>query len=108
MMTQPSNIQLANEDNQAIAQLQACLALTPEVAQHPQAKEQFAVLKTQLAAESPLAAELLELAWNEVIAARRSAAFWEQISDAEKNMSDRVGESLINLQQNHLRLIQEQ
>jgi hypothetical protein len=107
-MTQPSTIQLANEDHQAIAQLQDCLALTPEVAQHAQAKEQFAVLKAQLATDSPLAADLLELAWNEVIAARRSAAFWEKISDAEKNMSDRVGESLLNLQQNHLRLVQEQ
>ena len=98
--------------NPAIAQLQdqlqECLALTPEVAQHVQAKEKFAVLKAQLATESPVAAELLEMAWNDVISARRSAAFWEQISDAEKNMSDRVGESLLNLQQNHMRLIQEQ
>ena len=94
--------------NEAIAQLQACLALTPDIAQHAKAKEQFAALKAQLATDSPVAAELLELVWNEVIAARRSATFWEQISDAEKNMSDKVGESLLNLQQNHLRLIQEQ
>ncbi len=100
--------QISGQANEAIAQLQACLALTPDLAQHAKAKEQFAVLKAQLATESPVAAELLELAWNEVIAARRSAAFWEQISDAEKNMSDKVGESLLNLQQNHLRLIQEQ
>jgi predicted metalloprotease with PDZ domain len=100
--------QISDKANEAIAQLQACLALTPDLAQHAKAKEQFAALKAQLTTDSPIAAELLELAWNEVIAARRSAAFWEQISDAEKNMSDKVGESLLNLQQNHLRLIQEQ
>ncbi|MBD3880360.1 hypothetical protein IFO70_01175 [Phormidium tenue FACHB-886] len=99
---------MAQLSNEVIAQLQQCLALTQDITQHTEAKERFAALKAEVAAEHPLAAELLELTWNELIAARRSAAFWEQISDAEKTMSDKLGESFTNLQQNHLRLMQEQ
>jgi ribosomal protein L17 len=91
-----------------IAQLKDCLALTLEITKHAEAKERFAVLKAQVAAENPLAAELLELTWHDLIAARRSAAFWEQLSDAEKNLTDQVGASYANLQQNYLRLMQEQ
>ncbi|MBW4657506.1 MAG: hypothetical protein KME15_02435 [Drouetiella hepatica Uher 2000/2452] len=91
----------------AIAQFQACLALAPDVTRHLEAHQLFAELQSSLAIENPLAAELLALAWKDVIAARRSAAFWEQISDVERDMSEQMVATHTNLQQNYLRLMQE-
>ena len=91
----------------AIAQFQACLALAPDVTRHAEAHQLFANLQSDLAIENPLAAELLALAWKDIIAARRSAAFWEQISDVERDMSEQMVATHANLQQNYLRLMQE-
>lgn len=88
-------------------QLQHCFALAADPTQQAAAKTAFAQLRQGIT--DPVAAEeLLEALWTEVLAARRSGAFWQQISDAEKGLSDRVTADHINLQQNHMRLIQEQ
>jgi hypothetical protein len=92
----------------AIAQLQNCLALATDITTHAEAIEAFSQLQARLTEENPLAAELVALAWKDVIAARRSAGFWERISDVERHMSDNMTADHINLQQNHLRLVQEQ
>jgi hypothetical protein len=88
--------------------LKECLTLASEVSQHCHASRGFAELQNQLAADNPQAAELLELAWNEVLAARRSAAFWEQLCDVERDMTEQMAANHLRLQQNYLRLMQEQ
>lgn len=90
-----------------IVQLRECFLLAQDPKQQKNASEVFAQLMDKVAS-SPAAAELLETLWNEVLAARRSASFWQQFSDAEKEMSDRLAESHFQLSQNYLRLVQEQ
>jgi len=60
------------------------------------------------AAENPQAADLLEILWNEFVAANRSATFWQQICDVEKELSERMAQTNVQLKQEYLRLIQEQ
>ncbi|HEY9907258.1 MAG TPA: hypothetical protein V6D18_06575 [Thermosynechococcaceae cyanobacterium] len=88
-------------------QLRECFALAENPSQHSAAKTAFAQLRQEISDDSP-AVELMNALWAEVLLARRSAAFWQQLSDAEKGLSDRVTADHVNLQQNHMRLIQEQ
>lgn len=90
-----------------LAQLQECLALAHNPGQQEQASQNFAQLLGSVEPNSSAAA-LLEALWNELLAARRSSAFWQQISDAEKGMSERLAATNVQLQQNYLRLMQEQ
>lgn len=94
--------------NSPATSLQECLTLAGEISQHQEANHSFTQLQSQLATDNPQAAELLELAWNEVLAARRSAAFWERRCGAEREMTDQMAASHVQLQQNYLRLMQEQ
>ena len=91
-----------------VAQLKQCLKLAQDMAHHAEANQAFEQLRASVDAENPLAAELMELLWQEVIAARRSGAFWQQMCDVEKDLSDRMMENLAQLRRNYLRLIQEQ
>lgn len=88
--------------------LQTAIGLAKEVRQHPEAHQAFQVVLGDLKTESPVAAELLEQLWREYIGTQRSSLFWEQLSEVEKNLSDRLSESHIQLKQNYLRLMQEQ
>ncbi len=88
--------------------LEAAIAAAKNIKHHPQANAQFEVLYTQLQPESETAALLLQQLWQEFISAQRSAAFWEEISEAEKAMSDHIAQANIQLKQNYMRLIQEQ
>ena len=88
-------------------QLQECFALAADPTQHNAAKTAFTQLRQEIT-DPAAVAELMDALWTEVLVARRSGAFWQQISDAEKGLSDRVTADHVNLQQNHLRLIQEQ
>ncbi|HEY9697472.1 MAG TPA: hypothetical protein V6D10_09420 [Trichocoleus sp.] len=92
----------------AIDQFQACLSLAADLSRHAEAKQAFSKLHNELATDHPFAAQMLELAWNEVLAAKRSAGFWERISNAERQMTEQMAASHVQLQQNYLRLIQEQ
>jgi hypothetical protein len=67
----------------------------------------MAQLLSDLAVDA-VAADVIDALWQELLTARRSTAFWEQISDAEKEMGDRLTQDNIRLQQNYLRLMQEQ
>lgn len=90
-----------------LAQLKDCLSL----AQNPTQQEAARQTMTQLLSDvSPntIALEIIDALWNELLTARRSTAFWEQISDAEKEIGDRLTQDNIRLQQNYLRLMQEQ
>jgi len=91
-----------------VAQLQECVSLAQELAHHAKANQSFAELRDRVAADNPVSAELLELLWNEVLAARRSATFWREMSDVEKQLSERIAQSHLQLRQNYERLMQEQ
>lgn len=100
-MTQPFTVDM-------LTHLQDCLALAGDITRHPEANQAFLNLQEQLAAEQPIAAELLGLLWKDLLSARRSASFWEQISDIERQMTEQMAATHVQLQQNYLRLVQEQ
>ena len=93
--------------NNWVEHLQTCLELTKGVETHTEANQRFDEFLTGIKAESPQMAELLNLIWQDLIAARRSASFWEQMSDVEKEMASNMMETMTQLRQNQLRLIQE-
>lgn len=88
--------------------LKGAIALAQDVKTHPQAQEQFEELYAQLAEENQAMADLLQQLWKEYITLQRSATFWQSMSDAEKELSQKMTESNLQLQQNYLRLVQEQ
>lgn len=88
--------------------LKHCIALAQEISTHAEAKQAFEQLKAQLVEQNPQAAALVEMLWNEAIAARRSSAFWEQLSSMERGLAERLVEDHANLKQNYMRLVQEQ
>ncbi|MBW4474141.1 MAG: hypothetical protein KME45_27760 [Stenomitos rutilans HA7619-LM2] len=89
-----------------LAQLQDCLVLAHDPTQHDAARQSLAQLLSEV--DPAAAPNIIDALWNELLTARRSTAFWEQISDAEKEMGDRLTQDNIRLQQNYLRLMQEQ
>lgn len=88
--------------------LAGAITLVKQGNSYAQATEQFEALLRQVEAESPTAAPLLKQLWQEFISGQRAAAFWETMSDAEKELSDKMSASNIQLKQNYMRLIQEQ
>ncbi|MFQ4136847.1 hypothetical protein PGN35_011060 [Nodosilinea sp. PGN35] len=88
--------------------LQMAMGLAKNVEQHPEAHQAFQDVIEAIKPESPVAADLLEQLWRDYIGTQRSSLFWEQLSEVEKNLSDRLSESHIQLKQNYLRLMQEQ
>lgn len=90
-----------------ITLLKKCLTLAESLETQPEAKQQFQTLYDTLLTENPQIAELVEMLWLEVLAARRSAAFWQQLSEFEKTMADQMLQSLTQTRQNYLRLMQE-
>lgn len=89
------------------AQLRECFLLAQDPKQHRNASQTFTQLMDDVGSNSA-ATELLEALWQEVLIARRSASFWQQFSDIEKEMSNKLAESHFQLRQNYLRLVQEQ
>jgi hypothetical protein len=59
-------------------------------------------------AEHPEYAAMLQMLWREYVSTQRSAAFWQELCQVEKHLSERITESHIQLKQNYLRLMQEQ
>lgn len=88
--------------------LKQATTLAKEVSTHPQSREQFEALYQQIRAENEVHAELLKQLWEELLVCRRSATFWQEMSDVEKAMSDSMAQANIQLKQNYLRLVQEQ
>jgi hypothetical protein len=97
---------LSLNENQT-AQLQSCLNLALNPKSHGEADRQFLALQADLQT-NPATLDVLQRLWKEVLSARRSARFWEQMSDVEKSMSEGLASDHLRLQQNYLRLIQEQ
>ncbi|MEM8502385.1 MAG: hypothetical protein AAF716_04455 [Cyanobacteria bacterium P01_D01_bin.1] len=88
--------------------LEGAIALAKDNNNYPQATAQFEALLTQVESEHSDIAPLLKTLWKEYISAQRSATFWQSLSDAEKDLSEKMSESNIQLKQNYMRLIQEQ
>lgn len=84
------------------------IALAKDSGNYDQANEQFEAILSQIEADNPTATPLLKLLWKEFINSRRAATFWETVSDAEKDLSDKMTASTIQLKQNYMRLMQEQ
>jgi hypothetical protein len=88
--------------------LQHCLELAQELTHHNQANQSFEALRSQIALDNPEVAILLSQVWRELISAQRSAAFWQQICNVERDLTEKMTASHVQLQQNYLRLMQEQ
>ncbi len=98
--------QLVSSDT--IIQFQTCLSLANDFSRHLEANQAFAEFQDQLAIDYPIMAEMLGILWGEMLSARRSATFWEHLSDMERQLTEQMAESHIQLQQNYFRLMDEQ
>jgi hypothetical protein len=87
--------------------LQAAIALSENLQTHPEAQAAFAALQPQLLAENAELAQLLQLLWERYIQAQRGAAFWQEMSDAEKALADQAVRNGMQMKQNYMRLMQE-
>lgn len=86
-----------------------CLELAHQIEAHDEATQQFQALRDQLAcADQTQTQELLDALWGELLRARRSATFWQKTCDVERELTERMAASHFQLQQNYLRLVQEQ
>lgn len=90
---------------QALAE---CIALLQDLKTHAEANDAFDQLHAQIAEMNPAMANLLGMLWREAVAGRRSAAFWQQICDVERDLTENLSATHFQLQQNYLRLMQEQ
>ena len=97
-----------NPSTDLSSRLQTAIGQAQTVQQHPEANQTFEAMLADLKTQSPEAADLLAQLWQEYISSKRSSLFWEQLSEVEKNLSDRLSESHMQLKQNYLRLMQEQ
>jgi hypothetical protein len=88
--------------------LSGAIALARSGKNYDQAAEQFAAIVAHLEKDAPEATVLLKQLWSEYISVQRSALFYEGLSSAEAGLSEKMAESNIQLQQNYMRLIQEQ
>ncbi|PZO12674.1 MAG: hypothetical protein DCF25_17240 [Leptolyngbya foveolarum] len=88
--------------------LAGAIALAKDGKNLPAATEQFEAILAQVRTESPTGAMLLRQLWQEYVSIQRSATFWENMSDAEKGLSEKMAESNVQLQRNYMRLVQEQ
>lgn len=88
--------------------LQGAIKLAQDVKTQEQAHATFNALYDDLCGDDPETAAMMQLLWREYVASRRSAAFWQELCQVEKHLSERITESHIQLRQNYLRLMQEQ
>ncbi|MGF1499694.1 MAG: hypothetical protein ACFB8W_23150 [Elainellaceae cyanobacterium] len=91
-----------------IDQLQHCLSLVQNPQTQADADKEFEQLCIAVTQQSPDAGRLLAVMWDELVSSRRSALFWEELCNVEKQLTDRMAESHLRLRQNYLRLMQEQ
>ena len=93
----------------AVAQsLENCLALTHQVEDHDRATQVFQQLRDYCAENGADTQAVIDLLWWELLRARRSAQFWQKTCDVERELTERMAASHFQLQQNYLRLVQEQ
>ncbi|MEB3268814.1 MAG: hypothetical protein VKJ09_09760 [Leptolyngbya sp.] len=88
--------------------LKTAMHLAQSVEKQAEAHEVFHELHESVRTENPEYAAMLQLLWRDYVAAQRSAAFWQELCQVEKHLSERITESHIQLKQNYMRLMQEQ
>jgi hypothetical protein len=91
-----------------LARLQAAMDLAQTVECHEQANQMFQDILVDLQSQDDQTIQLFEYLWRGYLSSQRSSLFWEQISESEKRLSDRLAASHLQLNQNYLRLVQEQ
>ncbi|WP_218080657.1 hypothetical protein [Anthocerotibacter panamensis] len=93
----------------AEVQLQELTAALRDLERDPTRLNQlFMPLQEQVRAESPLAGQLTQILWEEVLRTKRSLNFWRSLGEAEGELAKTLCDQNIRLQQNYLRLMQEQ
>jgi hypothetical protein len=88
--------------------LESAIALAQDVHSQAEAHQAFNDLYEDIRGENPQLATMLQMLWREYVTTQRSAAFWQELCQVEKHLSERITESHIQLRQNYLRLMQEQ
>ncbi|WP_287129286.1 hypothetical protein [Candidatus Cyanaurora vandensis] len=73
-----------------------------------QAQLVFQQLLEAARAEGPQGTQLSQLLWDELWRTQRSLQFWRSLGEAEGELSKALSDQHIRLQQNYLRLMQEQ
>lgn len=94
-------------DEKQSALLQECISMARDPRLQADAERKFLDLEETLTSQEAAVA-LVGALWREVLAARRSEAFWQQISDVERSMTERITDDHFQLQRNYLRLMEEQ
>lgn len=84
------------------------LSQSSEIQTQQQAHQLFEALHDQLDADNPELVEMICILWREVVSARRSASFWQELCQVEKHLSERISENHMQLKQNYQRLIQKE
>lgn len=88
--------------------LETAIELAHDVKTQAEAHATFNTLYEDIRADHPEMAAMLQTLWREYVTTQRSAAFWQELCQVEKHLSERITESHIQLRQNYLRLMQEQ
>lgn len=88
--------------------LTECVELAKDPTAHQAAEQAFEKVKQDLSGVSDETLQVMEHLWKELLTARRSAAFWEKISNVERSMTEQLAADHFQLKQNYLRLLQEQ
>ena len=82
------------------------IAQSSETETQQRAHEVFGALRDQLDVDNPELVEMIQILWREVVSARRSASFWQELCQVEKHLSERISENHLQLKQDYQRLIQ--
>ena len=88
--------------------LEAAIRLAHNAETQREAHTTFGELYEDLRGQNPELATLLQMLWREYITSQRSVAFWQELCQVEKHLSERITENHLQLRQNYLRLMQEQ
>jgi uncharacterized NAD(P)/FAD-binding protein YdhS len=88
--------------------LESAIALSQDIKTQTEAHQAFNEVYEAVRANHPQMATMLQMLWREYVTTQRSAAFWQELCQVEKHLSDRITESHVQLRQNYLRLMHEQ
>ena len=93
---------------ETLDQLKLSISLTEKPDTHEQAKQAFAQVRDRVEKECPDALQIVDTLWQELVSSQRSALFWQELSDMEKHLGEKMAEKQMQLRQNYNRLMQEQ
>ena len=88
--------------------LETAMKLAQNVESQYEAHAAFNELYEDLRSEAPELATMLQMLWREYVTSQRSVAFWQELCQVEKHLSERITENHLQLRQNYLRLMEEQ